>query len=82
MKQVIKIEGMSCGGCVANVEKALGEIDGVNKITVSLNPPKAKLRVNQTISINKLQDVLAEAGGYNIVEEEEKPKKPIKGCCG
>ncbi|RYM33263.1 heavy-metal-associated domain-containing protein [Brumimicrobium glaciale] len=73
---------MSCGGCVANVEKALGEIDGVNKATVNLNPPKAKMRVNQTISTNILQAALAEAGGYRIVEEEEKPKKPIKGCCG
>lgn len=83
MKQVIKIQGMSCEGCVKNVEKALEQIEGVNKVTVSLKPPKAKLKVNQTISTNILQDALTEAGGYSIAEEEvKKPKKPITGCCG
>ena len=83
MKQQIGIKGMSCGGCVKNVEKALGQIDGVNKATVSLNPPQAIMEVNQTISNKIMQEALSEAGGYSIAGEENKnSKKSGGGCCG
>jgi copper ion binding protein len=35
------IEGMSCGGCVLSVEKALGRVSGVEKVTVSLEKKEA-----------------------------------------
>jgi copper chaperone len=35
-KAVIKVKGMTCGHCVAAVEKALGEMDGIGRVNVSL----------------------------------------------
>ncbi len=37
----IPIEGMTCGGCVANVERVLKAIDGVQGVNVSLDPGQA-----------------------------------------
>jgi copper chaperone CopZ len=83
MKQEMKIKGMSCGGCVKNVEKALSQINGVNKATVSLNPPQAIMEVNQTISNKIIQDALTEAGAYSIAGEEgQNSKKSGGSCCG
>ncbi len=37
----IKVGGMSCGGCVASVTKVLGELPGVGKVDVTLEPGQA-----------------------------------------
>ena len=39
----LAIDGMSCGHCTAAVEKALLAIDGVEKVTVSLDPGQAEV---------------------------------------
>jgi copper chaperone len=38
---ILKVNGMSCGGCAANVEKALKGVSGVNKASVDLKGKKA-----------------------------------------
>ena len=35
------VDGMTCGGCVLSVEKALGRVAGVHKVTVSLEKREA-----------------------------------------
>ena len=40
----LKIGGMTCGGCVANVEKILRGIDGVERADVSLDEGLARVR--------------------------------------
>ncbi len=37
----IKVDGMSCGGCVASVTKVLSELPGVAKAEVVLEPGQA-----------------------------------------
>jgi copper chaperone len=37
----INVAGMSCGGCVASVTKVLGEMPGVDKVEVTLEPGHA-----------------------------------------
>ncbi|MDO9244627.1 MAG: heavy-metal-associated domain-containing protein [Rhodocyclaceae bacterium] len=39
----IKVDGMSCGGCVASVTKVLTELPGVAKVEVVLEPGQAKV---------------------------------------
>ena len=38
---VLKVSGMSCGGCVASVTKVLQELAGVTKAEVSLEKAEA-----------------------------------------
>ena len=39
----IAIEGMSCGGCVASVTRALQRVEGVDHVEVTLAPPVANI---------------------------------------
>ncbi len=38
---VLRVGGMTCGGCVNSVRKVLAAIDGVNKVDVSLERAQA-----------------------------------------
>lgn len=37
----ITIDGMTCGGCVGSVTRALQRLDGVKNVVVTLQPPQA-----------------------------------------
>ena len=41
MKNVLKIEGMSCGHCVSAVTDILQDVDGVDEVNVSLKSGEA-----------------------------------------
>jgi copper chaperone CopZ len=38
---VLGVEGMTCGGCVAGLERALRAAEGVDQVSVSLDPGQA-----------------------------------------
>ena len=68
MKKItIEIEGMSCMGCVRNVEKSLKELKGVEEVEVSLEDKKAVVEVSEDISSEDLKSKIKEAG-YNPVK--------------
>lgn len=46
MMTTLKIDGMSCGHCVAAVEKALKSVGGVQAVTVSLEEGRASVQGN------------------------------------
>ena len=84
MKQQIAIKGMTCGGCVKTVEKALSQIEGVKSVSVNLTPPHATIHADSTISPAQLQAALSKAGNYGVAGEQDTsaPKKSSGGCCG
>ena len=51
------IHGMSCGGCVGSVKRALQKVDGVSDVEVSLNPGQAI--VNAGVSLASATQILA-----------------------
>ena len=68
MKTKYKLEGMSCGGCVSNVKRALMQMPEVTDAEVSLNPQSAVITMNKSINIEELQAQLTKAGHYTIKE--------------
>jgi copper chaperone len=42
------VHGMTCGGCTDSVQRALGKIDGVSHVDVSLSPGSATLEADPT----------------------------------
>lgn len=56
-----KVEGMTCGSCVARVEKKLGQLDGVLKATVNLTTERA--------SVQYLDGVVDQAALFACVEK-------------
>ncbi|MDO9276383.1 MAG: cation transporter [Lutibacter sp.] len=70
MKQIIKINGMSCGSCKQTVENALQGVAGVTSVQVSLNPPEAIIEKSNSVTLNQLKEALSKAGNYSIGEDE------------
>lgn len=63
MKQKIKIDGMNCDHCAAKVEKAVSELDGVEKIKVKLKDAEAKIKFDETkVPLDKVLTVITELG--------------------
>ena len=68
MKKItIEIEGMSCMGCVRNVEESLKKLNGVKKVEVSLDDNKAIIETSEEVNSEDLKSKIKEAG-YNPVK--------------
>ncbi|SFZ76879.1 heavy-metal-associated domain-containing protein [Chitinimonas taiwanensis] len=67
MEQVFQIEGMSCGGCVASVERALRAQAGVQQVAVSLADKQAKVAFDAAqMDATRLRAAI-EAAGFEVV---------------
>jgi len=64
-KKRYELGGLTCGGCVNTVNKALLEISDV---TVHLNPPTADLMMNKPVTLEVLQAQLKKVGQFTISE--------------
>lgn len=61
--EMIKVNGMSCGGCALNVAGALKAIDGVNDAQVSLEQKQATVEYDETrTSSEQLKSAIRHAG--------------------
>ena len=66
---IIKIKGMGCQNCVNAVMESLSEIDGINKVNVSLEKELAEveydeLKVNADKMIETIKELEYEASIY------------------
>ena len=59
----IKVDGMSCGGCVKSVTGVLTALDGVAKAEVSLEQKQAVVEFDATkVTRDQLKGVIEDAG--------------------
>jgi len=70
MNKKYELQGMSCGGCVSNVKRALSQIPNVEDVEVQLRPPVANITMSKSIDVKELQTHLNKAGHYTIKEVE------------
>ncbi len=80
--EAMNVTGMTCGGCVSKVTKALKAVPGVGQVDVSL-PGRASVDFdeNQT-SRERLQSAVIGAG-YGVAAGEGTTASQTKGgCCG
>jgi Cu+-exporting ATPase len=66
MEKKLTVEGMSCGHCVMNVEKALNAIDGVTA-TVDLDSKTATVSLQKDVSDEVLKKAVTDVG-YEVTE--------------
>ena len=59
---------MHCAGCVATIEKALLNIQGVHSASVNLSLENVKLEADLGITFKTLQNAV-QSQGYTLVEE-------------
>jgi len=75
MKKKYNIKGISCGSCVAKIESALSNIDGVN---VQVTSPQLTVNNNNQPSVDEINNLIKEKGDYKITEgNPEKKNVPL-----
>ncbi len=60
MTITLTLSGLHCGNCVKSVEKALNEVPGVEKVSVTLSPQQAI--VEGKVEAQTLIDAIDEIG--------------------
>ena len=50
----LNVTGMSCGGCVINVTKALNAVDGIDNVSVSLDQDEATVCYDDYVTTKAL----------------------------
>jgi len=80
--ELLKVTGMTCGGCVAKVTHALEAISGVKDAKVSLSAHEATVEYDERFtSPAALQSAVRDAG-YGVGPGAS-PRLPSKAaCCG
>lgn len=79
--ELLKVTGMTCGGCTSNVTHALKAITGVGDVKVSLSAGEVTVQYDEQLtSPDQLKSVVKEAGyGVDAINTAQKPQG--KGCC-
>lgn len=71
-KKTIAVTGMACAGCAANVERRLGQLDGVAKASVNFAARTALVEYDpQKISPKKMKEEIQKAGYDLVIDEGE-----------
>ncbi|MEW4194391.1 copper chaperone CopZ [Bacillus altitudinis] len=63
----LQVQGMSCGHCVKAVEGNVGELAGVESVTVHLDKGQVEVSFHlDQITLHQISDVIEEQG-YDVV---------------
>lgn len=75
MKQIFKVEGISCAACVNRIEKAVNSLDGIKKGSVNFSNKTLLTEFDESkISIEQIKNKVKNAG-YEAIEIENYSSK-------
>lgn len=67
MEQVmLKVEGMTCGGCVASVTRVLKAVPGVHDVAVTLTPGAARVEFDPVQTGLPALRAAVEGAGFDV----------------
>jgi copper chaperone len=81
--ELLKVTGMTCGGCTSNVTHALKAVNGVDDVKVSLSAGEATVQYDERLtSPDQLKSAVKGAGyGVDVINAGHSQKSK-GGCCG
>ncbi len=90
--EILKVTGMTCGGCTSAVTRALVAVDGVHNVNVSLAGSEAKVDFDENMTSPEKLIAAVQEAGYGVnedigelrIEEKQIEGKKIEGksgCC-
>lgn len=65
MKEVLKVEGMSCGHCVSSIEKSVGSLSGVSAVKVDLATKEVSVEFENGETLQQIKETI-EDQGYDL----------------
>ena len=81
--ELLKVTGMTCGGCTSNVTHALKAITGVGEVKVSLSAGEATVQYDERLASPAQLKSAVKGAGYGVDTTNTAQKPQGKGgCCG
>lgn len=81
--ELLKITGMTCGGCTSSVTHALKAVSGVNDVQVSLSAGEAMVQYDEQLTSPDQLKMAVTSMGYGVDAPHAAQKLQGKGgCCG
>lgn len=68
MTHQYNVTGITCGGCIANVKRAIESVPGVLNADVQKEAPQAVVTMEKHVDTAALQEALKQYGNYMISE--------------
>lgn len=65
MKKVLKLEGLDCANCAAELENRISKVDGVENVSVSFMMQRLTFECNEEMLEEKLKEI------KKIIKKEE-----------
>ena len=63
----LKVEGMTCGGCVKSIQNALGEQAGINEALADLDNARVNVEFDEAVIQEAAIKAAIEAAGFDVV---------------
>lgn len=63
---VLNVQGMSCSHCEKAIKNAVGELEGVSDVAVSLDDATVTVKYGEGVSLDKIKQEI-EGQGYEVV---------------
>lgn len=81
--EIMKVAGMTCGGCVSKVTNALKTIAGVADVNVSLSEGEVRVQFDESRTSPQQLRSAVEGAGYGMAMAHGCHGQHGKGgCCG
>ena len=79
--QLLKVTGMTCGGCTSNVTHALQAINGVGDVKVSLSAGEATVQYDERLTSPDQLKSAVKGAGYGVDATNTAHSHQSKGGC-
>ena len=81
--EILKVTGMTCGGCTRKVTDAINAIHGVGDVKVSLASGEATVQYDEGVATPAQLKSAVKDAGYGTEVTSSAENQPVKrGCCG
>jgi copper chaperone len=73
-----EVKGMSCGGCVLAVRRALGRVDGVEKAEVTMESGRAVISFDpEKVTVEELAEAIRRVGFEPVRLDTDQPRASL-----
>ena len=79
--ELLKVTGMTCGGCISNVTHALKAVSGVGDVAVSLSAGEATVQYDERLTSPEQLNSAVKGAGYGVDATNTAQRPQGKGCC-
>lgn len=63
MKEIIKVEGMTCSCCVGNVEKSIHQLDGVFSVDIDVDKEEVQVEFQEDgVNLEAIKEKIKKEG--------------------